>query len=268
MRLDSLSDSKNDSTEAMSTKKIVDMMLSGGHSGTLDLETLIKETQKRVWSSLKKGYEYDYSGDLSDKFLREHVSSKLHMIVIFIDVVGSTEMTLQLPAERLATIISSFSQEMRLVIRHHDGYVLKFVGDAVIGYFVAEESPLLAADNAINCAKAMITIIERGINPILSEYDYPELRVKIGMDFGENTIVSYGSDHTKSHVDILGPAMSIAAKITVLARPNQILIGDDVYEKLHPSLKQSFKEVEWHGNQWSYHDRETGKLYRVYALID
>ena len=254
--------------EPVPSHNIVDMMLGAGRSGTLDTESLIKQTQKRVWSSLKKGYEYDYSIDESDKFLRSHVDMKLHMIVVFVDLVGSTEMTLRLPTEKLAIIISSFSQEMRYVIRHHEGYVLKYVGDAVIGYFVAKDNPLLIADNAVNCAKTMIDVIERGINPILSEYDYPELRVKVGMDFGENTIVRYGSDQSKSHVDILGPAMSIAAKITSLARPNQILIGEDVYEKLHPSLKQSFKEVEWHGTEWTYHDRETEKLYRVYALVD
>lgn len=257
-----------ESTEPVSTNNIIDMMLGGGKSNALDTESLIKETQKRVWSSLKKGYEYDYTVDESDKFLRSHVDMKLHMIVIFVDLVGSTEMTLQLPTEKLAIILSSFSQEMRYVIKHHEGYVLKYVGDAVIGYFVAEDSPLLIADNAVNCARTMIDVIERGINPILSEYDYPELRVKIGMDFGENTIVRYGSDQARSHVDILGPAMSIAAKITGLARPNQILIGEDIYEKLHPSLKQSFKEVEWHGTQWNYHNKETGKLYRVYALND
>ena len=257
-----------ESTEPVSTNDIIDMMLGGGKSNALDTESLIKETQKRVWSSLKKGYEYDYTVDESDKFLRSHIDMKLHMIVIFVDLIGSTEMTLQLPTEKLAIILSSFSQEMRYVIKHHEGYVLKYVGDAVIGYYVAEDSPLLIADNAVNCARTMIDVIERGINPILSEYDYPELRVKIGMDFGENTIVRYGSDQARSHVDILGPAMSIAAKITALARPSQILIGEDIYEKLHPSLKQSFKEVEWHGTQWNYRNRETGKLYRVYALID
>jgi len=255
--------------EPMSTSSIVDMMLSGGKTGgTLDTESLVKDTQKRVWGSLKKGYEYeyDYSIDESDKFLREHVAQKMHMIVIFVDLVGSTDMALSLPPEKLGIIVSSFSQEMRFVIRHHGGYVLKYVGDAIIGYFLAEENPLMVSDSAVNCAKTMIDVIERGINPVLSQYEYPELRVKIGMDFGENVIVRYGSDQIRSHVDILGPAVSIAAKITDVASPNQILIGEDVYEKLHPALKELFKKVEWHGSQWSYHDRETGKLYGVYAM--
>lgn len=253
--------------DAHEKKDVADMVFGGHISATFDTESLIKEVQKRVWSSLKHGYEYDYSRDKSEKFLREHVSSRLKMIVVYVDLVGSTQMTLELPAKKVAIIVSSFSQEMGFVIKNHDGYVLKYVGDAVIGYFVGQNTPLVAADNAVNCAKSMISVIERGINPILSEYDYPELRVKIGMDFGENTIVRYGSDENNSHVDILGPAMSIAAKITNLARPNQILIGEDVYEKLHPTLKESFKEVEWQGNQWNYHDRETGKLYRVYAYL-
>ena len=247
------------------TKDIVGMMLGGGRSGAVDSETLTKEVQKRVWSSLKQGFEHEYPSDESDKFLREHVSSKVLMIVIYVDLIGSTAMTLHLPAEKVAVIVSAFSREMAYVIKNYDGYVLKFVGDAVIGYFVAKSNPLLAADDAVNCAKSMISVIEKGINPILNEYDYPELSVKIGMDYGENTIVRYGADEVRSHVDILGPSMSIAAKITNLARPNQILIGEDVYDKLHPSLKESFKEVEWHGNQWNYHDRETGKLYKVYA---
>src|SRR5574338_517084 len=153
---------ENQQEEKTSTNSIIDMMLGGGKSGTLDSESLIKETQKRVWSSLKKGYEYDYSIDESDAFLRNHVSQKIHMIVMFVDLVGSTDMALLLPPEKLGIIISSFSQEMRFVIKHHGGYVLKYVGDAVIGYFVAEESPLVVADNAVNCAKAMIDVIERG----------------------------------------------------------------------------------------------------------
>ena len=261
-------DLAEDPSNSIKTKDIVDMMLGGNRSERVDTETLIKEVQKRVWSSLKKGYKYDdYFRNDSDKFLREHVSSKVKMIIVYVDLVGSTQMTLELPTEKLAIIISSFSQEMGFVIAHHGGYVLKYVGDAVIGYFVAQENLLVAADNAVNCAKSMISVIERGINPILNEYDYPDLYVKIGMDFGENTIVRYGSDESKSHVDILGPGMSIAAKITGAAKPNQILIGEDVYEKLHPTLKQTFKEIE-PSDKWDYRDRETGEIYSVYAYVD
>lgn len=254
----------SESQNSESPNKVVDMLLSKNKEETLDSESMILETQKRVWGALKKGYEYSGTVDESEHFLRKNVFSKLDMVTLYVDLVGSTTMTLEMPAEKIAIIISSFAQEMAAVIRQHHGYVLKFVGDAVIGYFVADENGLLVADNAVNCAKSMISIIEKGINPILNQYDYPDLMVKIGIDFGQNIVVRYGSDETQSHVDVMGPAMNIAAKIQAMAKPNQILIGNDVYEKLHPSSQNEFREIVWRNNEWRYRSRVTGEIYKVY----
>ena len=246
----------------------VDMVVSRKGAKVVDSETLVVEAQKRIWASLKKGYEYEETIlHESDNFLRDLVSSRVNMIVMYVDLVGSTEITLSLPEEKVAIIIRAFAQEMSKVIKQHDGYVLKFVGDAVLGYFIAEALPLIAADNAVNCAKSMLTVVEKGINPILNQYDYPELKIKIGMDFGQNIIVRYGANKEKSHVDVLGPAMNIAAKIQSTAYPNQILIGEDVFSRLHPNMQQQFKQVVWTKTKWKYHDRETGKLYPVYAFV-
>ena len=258
------SENSSDSKTSESQNKVVDMLLSKNQDETLDSESMILETQKRVWGALKKGYEYSGTVDESDQFLRKNVFSKLDMVALYVDLVGSTTMTLEMPAEKIAIIISSFAQEMAAVIRQHHGYVLKFVGDAVIGYFVADENGILVADNAVHCAKSMISIIEKGINPILNQYDYPDLMVKIGIDFGQNIVVRYGSDETQSHVDVMGPAMNIAAKIQGMAKPNQILIGNDVYEKLHPSSQKEFREIVWKNNEWRYRSRITGEIYKVY----
>lgn len=263
---------KKDMAEKPTTKSkkdygIIDTMLSHGELKTIDSETLIKETQKRVWRALKSGYEYLPVEDESDAFLRKHVSSRMKMVVLYVDLVGSTNIALELPEDKVAIIITCFAQEMASTIRHHNGYVLKFVGDAVIGYFVAEENQLQAADNAAMCAKSMISVIQKGINPILNQYDYPDLAIKIGIDYGENMIVRYGADVKKSHVDILGPTMNIAAKIQSMAKPNQILVGDDVYARVHPSIQPSFEKLVWKNKEWKYH-RSSGELYPVYACID
>ena len=243
---------------------IINMLLSKNKDQLLDSETMILETQKRVWGALKRGYEYSGIVDESDQFLRKNVFLKLDMTVLYVDLVGSTTMTLEMPAEKIAIIISSFSQEMAAVIRQHHGFVLKFVGDAVIGYFVAGKGGLLTADNAVACAKSMISVIQKGINPILNQYDYPDLMVKIGIDFGQNIIVRYGADIEHSHVDLMGPAMNIAAKIQYMAKPNQILIGSDVFQKLHPNLQKEFVQIIWKNIDWRYRSRLTGEIYKVY----
>jgi len=243
---------------------MINMHPTKNNEQPLDSETMILETQKRVWGALKKGYEYSGIVDESDQFLRKNVFSKLDMVVLYVDLVGSTTMTLEMPAEKIATIISSFSQEMAAVIREHHGYVLKFVGDAVIGYFVAEKGELLTSDNAVNCAKSMISVIQKGINPILNQYDYPDLMVKVGVDFGQNIVIRYGADVEHSHVDLIGPSMNIAAKIQYITKPNQILIGSDVFQRLHPNLQKEFTQIIWKDNEWKYRSRLTGEIYKVY----
>ena len=260
-------DSETSERTSENNHNMVDMLLSKNEEQTQDSETMILETQKRVWGALKKGYEYSGMVDESDQFLRKNVFSKLDMVVLYVDLVGSTTMTLEMPAEKIAIIISSFSQEMAAVIRQYHGYVLKFVGDAVIGYFVSDEDKIYgtgATDDAVNCAKSMVSVIQKGINPILNQYDYPDLMVKIGVDFGQNIIVRYGADIEHSHVDLMGPAMNIAAKIQHMAKPNQILIGTDVFQRIHKNSQKEFTQIIWKDNEWKYRSRLTGEIYKVY----
>jgi class 3 adenylate cyclase len=254
----------DDSSNADVTPSVVDMLLSKPVVETLDSENMILETQKRVWGALKKGYEYTGVANESEEYLRKNVFSKLNMVVLYVDLVGSTMMTLEMPGEKIAIIISSFAQEMASVIRQHHGYVLKFVGDAVIGYFDADENGLLASDNAVGAAKSMISVIQKGINPILNQYDYPDLRVKVGLDFGQNFVVRYGADVKNSQVDLMGPAMNIASKIQSMAKPNQILVGGDVFQRLHPSLQKEFNQIVWTEEEWKYRSRLTGDIYEVF----
>ena len=154
---------------------------------------------------------------------------------------------------------------MAYTVTQFGGYMLKFVGDAVLAYFNAENALVYPADNIVNCAKSMIRVLNEAINPVLNENDYPTISAKIGIDAGENMIVRYGSDKTKSHVDILGASMNMAAKIQNMAEPNEILIGGDVYARLHPETQKTFNKKTLDNSKWKYHNRKTGKIYPIYV---
>ena len=252
------------SSKNINSKSYVDMIFQDGEK-TVDSNTLIIKAQNRVLNSVKNGIEYPPFVDKSEEFLRNHVNSRVHIFVMYVDLVGSTNLTLSLPVEKIVTIVSSFAQEMAYTVTQFGGYMLKFVGDAVLAYFNAENELIYPADNIINCAKSMLKVITVGINPILTISGYPPLAAKIGIDHGQNIIVRYGSDIKKSHVDILGPSMNMAAKIQNMAEPNQLLIGGDVYNKLHPETQKSFKKKTFSETKWKYHHRVTGKLYPIYA---
>jgi class 3 adenylate cyclase len=266
-----LTEAEKEEDQDKTSKALFNMMMSGGsrteESKTVDSDTLVSQTQDRLWKALKRRYQYDVSLQRGQEYLLNHVSSKIPLVIMYADLVGSTNMSMTLPVDKLTTIIRAFTYEMSQVIYSHEGYVLKYVGDAVIAFFPSSYNKLLACDRAVQCAKSMLTVVKNGINPILNQYDYPELNVKLGLDEGENVIVQYGHDRS-SLIDILGYCMNIAAKITSLTGPNRISIGEDVYKMLHPSIQAKFKEMKLKPDEWKYTDRRTGELYKVYTMSD
>jgi adenylate cyclase len=174
------------------TDSMVDMIMgastgSSANSGeaqriTVDAKTLIAQTQDRMWRALKRRYQYDSNLNPAQTFLLNHINSKIPLVIMYVDLVGTINMSMTLPVNKLVSIIRAFTYEMYCVIQSHKGYVLKYVGDKVIAFFPSSYNKLLACDNAIYCAESMFTVVRNGINPILNQYHYPEVIVKIGID--------------------------------------------------------------------------------------
>ena len=231
----------------------------------VDARTLVSQTQDRMLKALEGNYLYNSSLQDGQVFLLNHVNSKMSLVIMYADLVGSTKMSMTLSVDKMVTIIRAFTYEMTSIVRSYGGYVLKYVGDAIIAFFPSGYNKLLACDKAVQCANSMITVIKNGINPILNQHDYPELCIKVGIDEGENVIVQYGHDKS-SLIDILGYNMSITAKLTALTNPNKITIDEDVYDMLHPEIKSKFTEIRYDIDKWKYIDKHTGRLYKLYTL--
>jgi adenylate cyclase len=179
-------------------------------------------------------------------------------------------MSITLPIDKLVTIIRAFTNAISHVVDSHDGYVLKYVGDAVISFFPSRvnnnKNKYLVSDTSVKCGKSMINVIKEEINTILNkQYGYPELFAKIGIDAGKNAIVQYG-DEQLSPIDILGYSMNIAAKITSLTGANKISIGENVYRSLDRKVQREFHALSIPDNRWKYINYGIDKPYKVYTL--
>ncbi len=154
-------------------------------------------------------------------------------------------MSMVLQLEKLATILQIFAREMTVVVANNHGYILKYVGDAIIVYFpvTAAVDLNVSGKRAVLCALHMLIVVEHGINAIFRQYDFPELHIKIGIDSGENAIIEYGSSGTRSHIDILGYPMNVAAKITSLAAADHILIGNTTYQSLDLRIRERLTKL-------------------------
>jgi adenylate cyclase len=242
----------------------------------VDLDKAIKMAQQRVWKALKVESTFDISIEETHKILTKYSKSKVMLVILHVDLIGSTRMSSDLPADRLAAIIQAFTQEMSITILAYGGYVLKYVGDAIMAFFLANDDKYLPCTNAVNCAHSMIRIIREGINPILNQYDYAEMNVRIGIDLGENVVVQYGWDIFNvdgktlktPHFDILGHTINIATKMTALGKPDQIVIGQMAYDVLDKRQKSTFHRLYISPDIWNYMSDYSGGIYPLYGTYE
>jgi class 3 adenylate cyclase len=291
----------------ISTKLAAEALsLSSFHlENVVDLTSAIRTAQSRVWRALRSKPEFTISFEGTQLILEKFAESRIMLVVLHIDIVGSTRLSMMLPIDGLATIIRSFYQEMSMMVSAYGGYVLKYVvGDGILSFFVVSpdlHNLSLSCTNAAHCGRSMIRVLRQGINPILSQYDYPEISVRIGIDVGENTVIQSGWDihsgevqtdsesdqskkiqnsnfgnDTKKEVmflkkpiyDILGYTISITSKITPFANPDQIVICKLVYESLDKGQKSIFRELSINTEVWDYVNNTTGgQTYKIYGSI-
>jgi class 3 adenylate cyclase len=255
----------------------------------IDIESVLIDSQTRMWKALKVKPEFKISLSETQRVLEKFVESKVELAVLHIDLVGSTKLSMTLSIDKLSAIIRAFAQEISLVVSMYGGYVLKYIGDAVLAFFVVERvgessnddkdtlSPYsLQSRNVVSCACTMVRVIQQGLNPILNQYDYPELHVRIGIDFGEIGVVQYGVDideldgkavFTRPHIDMIGSTISIAVKMTSIAEPDHIIIGEKLYNKLKKKQKEIFKEIMDPSSVGNYIDEINEGKYHIYESL-
>src|SRR5215208_5620374 len=226
----------------------------------------LKAAQARVRQTLDKGVQIDLSTESCKRFLRRSVNQKVGVVILYVDIDGSTKMSMTLSPEKFAMILHVFSQEMSLVTSEYGGYVLKYVGDAIIALFPAEYDSSQASKNALDCATDMQRIIKECVNPELSARGLPQISVKMSIDYGDVQVVLYGKSIDRAHIDIVGSSISMAAKMIPLAKTWQIVIGQSMYEKL--DSKQNFTEMNMDSTRWTYIDEKSRSSYKLYIHSD
>ena len=204
----------------------------------------IEQVQSRVSHTLENnGLLMDLSIEHCKRYLQRKVNSKSKVVVMYVDINGSTKMSRDLSSSQLSLIIQIFSQETSLSITNYRGYILKFVGDAVIGLFPSEHSPSKALENSFACAINVLNVISNGINPIFKKNSLPAINVKIGIEYGDAIILVYGKNTEFAHIDLIGFSISIASKITSLASQNEIIVGENAYNLVDADQKKYFIEL-------------------------
>ena len=152
--------------------------------------------------------------------------------VAFIDICRFTSISEQESADTVVTILNNYFDVIVKEIIAHNGYIDKFIGDAVMAVFRGDYH----LDRAIEASLAVRNKINQ--LPELKEHKGYAPKVAIGINTGEMISGNIGSA-TLRRLDytVIGDTVNTAQRLQSIAAPEQIIINEEAYEK----IKESFQ---------------------------
>lgn len=153
--------------------------------------------------------------------------------VVFIDICGFTRISESTKADTVVKMINSYFDVMVKEIMAVDGYIDKFIGDAIMAVFRGDYH----LDRAIESCLAVRNKIN-SIPAIQGEDEEFKPQVSIGINSGEMISGNIGSESLKRlDYTVIGDTVNTAARLQDAANENQILITEPCFEQ----VKESFQ---------------------------
>jgi adenylate cyclase len=129
----------------------------------------------------------------------------LETALMLCDLRGFTELSNRLPARRVLELLDAYFDRVVPAIDKAGGEVIKFMGDAVLGFFHRDDAAEACAA-ALQSALKVIGSMDRFAAPDA------ELHTGIALDFGE---VGYGNIGSGRRLDftVIGPGVNLVSRI-------------------------------------------------------
>ncbi|MEE9373399.1 MAG: adenylate/guanylate cyclase domain-containing protein [Saprospiraceae bacterium] len=160
--------------------------------------------------------------------------------VMFIDICGFTSISESAPPDDVIKLLNNYFDIMVKRIIENEGYVDKFIGDAIMAVF--RDSDYL--DRAIKTALLVRKDIET--LPVFGDTISFKPMVSIGINSGEMISGNIGSESLKRlDFTVIGDAVNMAQRLQSIAKKNQIVISETGYSQVKDSFKcEALGEVQ------------------------
>lgn len=151
-----------------------------------------------------------------------------YVTALFSDMSGYTAMSERLDPEEVKEITSRIFGEISRIVRNYDGFIEKFIGDAVMALFgvpkAHEDDPV----RAIRTAREIHDLV-KAISPELEEKIGKPLSMHTGINTG--LVVTGQVDLERGTHGVAGDTINVAARLSSLAKANEIIVGPDTYHQ-------------------------------------
>jgi len=149
-----------------------------------------------------------------------------NMTILFSDIRGFTSISEELTPQQTFDFLNSYLGQMEPVIMSHNGVIDKYIGDAIMALFPA------SADNALNCANAMIRKLGE-YNVGRKRAGYEPIKIGIGLNSGLLMLGTIGGSK-RMEGTVIGDAVNLASRIEGLSKTYgvQLLISEHTFYNL------------------------------------
>lgn len=163
--------------------------------------------------------------------------------VMFADLRGYTSLSQSKSPEAVSGLLDAFYDECAGAIWAHEGLLNKTIGDAVMAVF---NFPLRRDDHVRNALLAARDIQNNwrerrdGLAAALG-LNAGDLGIGIGIHAGELSFGEFG----RSHRDLtaIGNVVNTASRAQSVAKADQILVTQEVYQRARPDLQDSHSKT-------------------------
>jgi adenylate cyclase len=155
---------------------------------------------------------------------------KRPVVIFFSDIRGFTPMSENMNPDEVAQLLTEYFTEMVEIVFEHSGSLDKFMGDAIMALWGAPIAHEDDPDRAMQCALDQLNALEK-MNAKWKEKDRQEIKIGVGINFGEVFAGNFGSDRRLEYT-VIGDAVNTASRLCSVAGPNEILISEPFYKAL------------------------------------
>ncbi|MEM6283448.1 MAG: adenylate/guanylate cyclase domain-containing protein, partial [Chloroflexota bacterium] len=114
--------------------------------------------------------------------------------VMFVDVVGSTNLAQELGNELWRLLIAEGHRRLAATVQLWEGEIGQYMGDGMLCYFGARKSRGNDTNRAVSCALAMLDRMSDYSLFVAEEYGVKNFAVRIGMATGQVVVGTFGTD--------------------------------------------------------------------------
>ena len=157
---------------------------------------------------------------------KELRGDRREVVVLFADLKGFTSMSEQLDPEEVSLIMQRLLGELSDAVHRYEGYVDKYIGDAIMALFGAPIAHENDAERAVHAALDMLQVVARR-----NEGASQRLSLRVGLNLGDVVAADMGSEGRVQYT-VMGDTVNVASRLEGAADPDSILISHSVYERI------------------------------------